>query len=438
MRQVLARLAAGAPVPIFPVAGDGGRQAARHLHLAKTLEVVDSPRHAGVLVVVGRLPRALYGPALAVHDQLAPPRLSVVWDDDSCPVFPHATRVHSGAELADAIAEVHRDVLAGRRQGEPHALPDMDLVAWRGVGPYGHGGKGMTGGTPHGRPLAERSPDRDGLYLDQLSFGVGPFFPAFPPGLVLHLKLQGDVIQEVELGDNPYLRRPVDPGPAHQGDPFHRALSEPVPLAEVELARARHHLAWLADALRVQGLAALGRRALHLADGLTVQDGPRLERLVSLVGRSQVLRWSVAGPGRLERELVASRGLGPVARAAGAAEDARQLDPAYAQLGFEPVVHEAGDSSARWRQRLAETAQSLELARRAGDKPTTVMDLVESPRGPISIGSATASSHLLDLLPELLAGLEWGDAVATVMSLDLDMEEAAKLSEPVAMTEAGR
>jgi hypothetical protein len=32
------------------------------------------------------------------------------------------------------------------------------------------------------------------------------------------------------------------------------------------------------------------------------------------------------------------------------------------------------------------------------------------------------------LLPALLEGQEWGDAVATVASLDLDLEEAAAVS----------
>lgn len=51
------------------------------------------------------------------------------------------------------------------------------------------------GGHPYGRPLAGRAPGRDGLEFDQLPLRVGPFFPHFPPGLVLHVELQGDAIQ---------------------------------------------------------------------------------------------------------------------------------------------------------------------------------------------------------------------------------------------------
>ena len=82
-----------------------------------------------------------------------------------------------------APAERLRDD-SGRRRlaSSPDALPDLDPAPWRGVGPFGQGGTGMTGGVPYGRPLAGRADDRDGLKLDQLLVRVGPFLPPFPPG----------------------------------------------------------------------------------------------------------------------------------------------------------------------------------------------------------------------------------------------------------------
>ena len=52
------------------------------------------------------------------------------------------------------------------------------------------------------------------------------------------------------------------------------------------------------------------------------------------------------------------------------------------------------------------------------------MGRVETPRGRLEQGSA-ASARLLDLVPQLLREVEWGDAVATVVSLDIDLDEAA-------------
>lgn len=419
LTATLARLAGGAPVPVFAVAGEGGRQRLRALALDARVELVESPRHASVLLVAGRLPRSLYAPALAVHDQLALPRRTVVWDGGPSPVLPDA--LVAGDDAVAAVVRVHDG------PDEPPALLDVDPVPWRGIGPYGHGGKGMTAGTPHGRALPGRAPDRDGLQLDQLALRVGPFFPAFPPGLTLDVKLQGDVVQEAAVVENPFTLWPGDPTPpAGPLAPFRTALRAPVPIATLELARARHHLAWLADALRVQGLAALGRRAALLAATVEADDAGRaaLARVARRIEASQVLRWSL--PGAAADPLVtASEGVGPVARAAGHREDARLLDPAYERLGFAPVVHQQGDAAARWRQRMGEADQALALAAAAGTAATTVTGVVESPRGPLTPGAGTPSAALLSLLPRTVEGMEWGDAVAAIVSLDVDMEEAA-------------
>jgi hypothetical protein len=84
------------------------------------------------------------------------------------------------------------------------------------------------------------------------------------------------------------------------------------------------------------------------------------------------------------------------------------------------VTHPGGAALARWRQRVAEAEQSLRLAAAAGDATVGPLDVVEGPSGPFGPGP------LLDLLPDLLVGMEWGDLVTTVVSLDLDLEEAAE------------
>jgi hypothetical protein len=118
-----------------------------------------------------------------------------------------------------------------------------------------------------------------------------------------------------------------------------------------------------------------------------------------------------------------------VARAAGTAEDARADDAGYERLGFEPVVHDEGDAWARFRQRLLEAEQAVELARRSGDRVRQPGPTPEGPRGPLAPGGTVTSAWLAAMLPSLLVGAEWGDAMTAVVSLDLDLEEVAAADE---------
>ncbi|MDP8977621.1 MAG: hypothetical protein M3N17_03415, partial [Actinomycetota bacterium] len=112
--------------------------------------------------------------------------------------------------------------------------------------------------------------------------------------------------------------------------------------------------------------------------------------------------------------------------------DARRDDPSYRGIGFEPITHAGGDARARLRQRLAEAEQALRLAARArGEERLTVPGRVEGPRGGRD-GGRTPTGVLVDLLPGLLEGLEWSQAVTVLTSLDLDMREAAPTPAEVA------
>ncbi|MGI8758948.1 MAG: hypothetical protein ACR2K0_06535 [Acidimicrobiales bacterium] len=424
----LAAVAGRADVPVFPVVGAGGRPAAEELWLLRGVRVVDHPRAAAVLVVVGRLTRALLHPALIVHDQMPAPRATVWWPvgdggAELIAALPDVVTARVGD--GDGLRELFADLVAGRRPSGPPALPDMEAAKWRGVGPYGHGGTGMTGGVPFGRPLAGRAPDPDGMQLDQLPLSVGPLFPPLPPGLVLHVELQGDVVRQATLGDNPFRTWPGDPAPGPlDTEVFLEARSAPASVATLEVARARHHLRWLARVLRLHGLAARSLRALALARSLSPADHDAVAALARTLGRSRSLASATAGRGVVHRLGTGSPG-GPVARAGGRATDARVEDRAYKGLGFEPVVHDSGDAWARLRQRAAEAVQALDLARRAGERIRHPGAALEGPRGRLAAGCPLPSSTLASLLPELLAGQEWGDAMTTVASLDLDMEEAA-------------
>lgn len=431
LKQVFARLAAGAPVPVFAVAGLGARDPVQDLSLDERLRFVETPSAAMVLLLAGDLPDGLREPLSRLHDTLPHPRATAWWSLGA-PAAPWLDRFSHHAEIQDdipsALATLQADLLSGRRESEPSILPDEDRVEWRGVGPYGQGGTGMTGGTPYGRAMAELGPDRDGLRLDILPLSVGPFFPCFPAGLRLDVKLAGDSLVEVAPPVNPFT--PGSASTIRPGlRPFVRALAEPVPIAELELARVREHLRWISAALAATGLHALSLRVLRHATATPPGDRDSLRALSRTIARTQALGWTTRGVGRIAPELLDGLGTGPVGRATGLVEDARMDDPAYRDLGFEPIVQAAGDSAARWRQRLDEAAQSLELALRAGDRRTTQTGAVECPRGRLEAAGAPAT-RLLPLLPHLIEGMEWGDAVTTLVSLDLDLDEAAAVGMP--------
>ncbi len=432
LKAALARLAAGAPARCFAVVGAEADEIAPWLRLDPELAIVDSPRAADVLLVLGRLDDEMLRAAAGVHDALPPPRGVVAWSPGGeLPArwpFADAVSVHDPAQIPAASRRLRNELLSGRRASSPDILPDVDAAPWRGVGPFGQGGAGMTGGVPYGRPLAARAADRDGLKLDQILVRVGPYLPPFPSGLVLDVKIQGDVVQEVSIPTPAAVAPDLMSAGAHSltGERalFNAALTQPVPVADIEVARARHHLVWLAEALRVSGLEAYGRRVLKLARTMRPETAGPVDDLSRWLRRNVSLRWATRGVGMVSASRAAALPGGPVARAAGDGRDARSLDPAYERLGFTPVVLEDGDALARWRVRIDEAQQALALAQRAGESLTTPIGLVEGPCGPIG-GDRSASEGLVTMLPELLVGMEWGDAVTTVVSLDIDMAEAA-------------
>lgn len=423
----LRRLAARAPVPVLALPGEGTRERVQDLQLRDELSLVDTPRSANVLLIAGRLPTPLLTAAVRLCDSMPRPRGVVWWrlgaDDDAVRAAFADVVVADTDDPVPPMAELHCRLLGGDRPSTPPLLPDRDPAPWRGVGPYGQGGSGMTGGVPYGRPMAGRGDDRDGLSLDRLPVRVGPFFAAFPTGLVLDLELHGDVVQEVKVAENPFASGGGVAVPTTLG-PFLEALVRPVPVAQLELARARSHLRALARGLAVHGLGALSRRSLRLASTVRPGEVDAVHALGRFVAASQLLGWSTSGVGVAGAERLAGLGAGPVGRAAGLADDARLGEPAYRALGFEPVLGDGGSAADRWRQRLAELHQSLDLAARAGDATAGGAGVVEGPRGRLEVGSGPAN-RLLAILPGLLAGLEWGDAVTTIASLDLDLVEAA-------------
>ena len=410
--NVLRRLAAAAAAPTFVIAGAGGGDV-EALALDARVTVVASPRHATVLLVAGALPESLVRAASLVHDALPHPRATVWWSSGDSDVqwLGDAPSVSVTDDPAAAVTAVHAELMYGTRRSEPAIIEETNRSPWRGVGPYGHGGSGMTGGEPYGRPLTEREDDpRDGLSLDVLPVTVGPFFPALPAGLTINISLHGDVVGAAQIGDDPFLDSRTRPVRTHEAV-FDRAVEAPVTVAALERARVSHHLRAISRTLRLHGLGAFADRALAVA----VDERPNVDevrRLLTIVERTGLTRVG-AGVGVVGEERAAGRGLGLAARASGVADDARQADPAYAELDFRPVTHRGGDARARLCQRIGEARQSLRLAEDAGERVRYPGPPVEDPR--------LSAAIVADTLEEVLIGAEWGDAVTTIDSFDIVM-----------------
>lgn len=407
-------------MPVFCAVGEAGREGPRTLRLDRRVRLVRSPRHASLLLAIGRIPAEHHDALRLVHDQVCPPRATAVWGGGGAPPLPGAVEIEAGDDPVPILERLHDELLDGHRPSAPVLGPRDNPVAWQGVGPHGQGGAGMMGGAPYGRPMAMTGPDeRDGLQLDRVPVTLGPFLPWLPPGMRLVLELQGDVLQSLEV-DVATLR--------HRDEPaiFGRALTRDVPLADLEIARARHHLAATAELLLVLGLDAVAERVLRLARDARPGSGGAVRSLARALKRNRSLALSTRGIGALSGDRLPRSG--PAARAAGRGRDARSDDPAYQEIGFEPVVFSSGDAEARWLQRLAEAAQALDLAERAGSRQRAPGPALEGPRGARTAeaqGTLTPDGQAdeLGLLEELAPGLSFEAFVILLVSLDLDPAE---------------
>src|SRR3546814_3368329 len=78
---------------------------------------------------------------------------------------------------------------------------------------------------------------------------------------------------------------------------FTRAFSAPVPVAELEVLRARHNVARVAAMLRHLGLTAESERVLRLATQLGAGDIDAVRRLAGELRRRRSLWWATADVG---------------------------------------------------------------------------------------------------------------------------------------------
>ncbi len=315
----------------------------------------------------------------------------------------------------------------------------------------------------------------DGLPMEWINVPFGPFFPGLPGGLLLSLTLDGDTVAGSEarsLTENADLHRYS----STDGQGFVGQLAGMDPLAPVayrilacralenaadvklpvETARARigalereritSHLSWLAQFGQQTGFDHLMQRAaslqlefLHAGLKQVVELKPAIQSLIKHLQRTPLLKSRTSGIGKLAATTALS---GPVARASGICNDARNEDEISIMLGFTAACHNAGDAFARLHVRLDEIISSIALIEAAGaielpvpppidEVSATGEAVVETPRGQaclqltvetgmiVTAQLETPSTRHLNLINSLTEQQELGDALVAVGSLDL-------------------
>mgnify|MGYP000135525023 FL=1 len=139
----LRNLASRRSVPVFPVLGVQGDKALRHLTLSPDIELVDSPRHASVLLVAGEIPADRFEPLRRVHDQLPYPFTTLWFRCEPWPHLENVTRIDDLDVLPAALVTAYHELMEGRRESSPRILLDKPPNPWEGAGDFGQGGEGM-------------------------------------------------------------------------------------------------------------------------------------------------------------------------------------------------------------------------------------------------------------------------------------------------------
>ena len=323
-----------------------------------------------------------------------------------CPMHPEVVEDEPGSCPKcgmDLVArEAGGDADAGEHDHSGHGHGDHDH------GDHDHGSSGFMSMVEVTKDLPRSA---DGLAMDWLEVPFGPCFPGLPGGLRLTLTLDGDGVTE---GQATSLVAMGTPSEEVAVETFIERLAAATPLAPVsyrllacraieqaaglepdpavergraaalERERIASHLGWLAQLGRQLSFVWLTRRAAALQLETQRADGeqlvvlrPALQALIARLEHTPLLKARLKGIGALPHGSQDLRG--PVARASGRTEDARQADAMYCELGFELYIEGAGDAWARFRQRHVEIVTSLDLVEAAGDPELPKLRAIDSP-----------------------------------------------------------
>ena len=137
----LARMAAKAPVPVYPVVGENARDRVQDLELDSAITIVESPRHARLLLVAGGIPSDYERALRQIHDQVPSP-MATLWSD--CHALPElstkAVVANADESLSALATRTYEALLTGEHPGEALLCADEPPAPWEGLGDDGHGG----------------------------------------------------------------------------------------------------------------------------------------------------------------------------------------------------------------------------------------------------------------------------------------------------------
>lgn len=156
--------------------GTGTRLLAERVLRERGWPVVHSPAAASVLLLAGPDTPDLADAAELIWEAIPAPRTRIA----TAALDPD---VLSGALDRGAVELRGRPLPGPARVTLPMAAPVMEQEM----------------DMPGGLPMAEPAPDRDGLKLDTWTVTLGPLLADWPVGLSARLRLQGDVVQDVEF-----------------------------------------------------------------------------------------------------------------------------------------------------------------------------------------------------------------------------------------------
>ncbi len=364
---------------------------------AAGFEAAAIPAAASVLAGPALIPASLVEALRGMWDLMGEPRRLEVLGD------PFAAGVPL-AQVLEGHAGMDHGEDAGMDHGEDAGMDHGDMME-------------ITG-----------EPSRDGLVMEATDVTLGPLSPALPTGLMADLSLDGDVVASCRVHATLEARRDALAPRAWAAATGDSVAGERI--VAVELERALSHAAWLRRFAQLLGWPLLADHAGDAVAALLAEASESIDfdaaRLALEASRrlveSRAFRSRTAGRAVIDVAGARALGLtGPIARACGAPEDARCRDAAYAELGFEPVIREAGDAAARAEVRAEEAVAAVDLAQGAlgAELPAGRRWTVEGPRGAICDGTTPGAAQAVALAGGLVIGLEWSAALAALASFDL-------------------
>lgn len=305
VRTWLLRLTPIRPLIVTTLGGTNVRLAAEHVARIHGWRPALSPAEANLLVIAGPDAPAMTPFLDSMWKQIPAPKARTHLVDPAtveAGLASSADQVRSANGLPEAEAST-----AHEEHETPMPHHDHMPMSHDHSGHAGHDMSAME--MPGGIPMADRAPDRDELKLDQLTVPLGPGLPAWPSGLLVRAKLQGDVIQEAAvevLGDLPAGAEPywasAKRQPARQLDSCVRLLTVAGwDDAAVTAARLRDDILMEKDLQSgVTRWARRVRRSRTLRcslTGLGVLDGPKwTDSPLAGDAYNRLMRWTSPTP----------------------------------------------------------------------------------------------------------------------------------------------